>query len=368
MLTHKPQNNDTYLDRSSSSTIVCPSSITTRTFVPSSNSSNSISSHSVSSSNEFSNVSDLLKTYNNFESFIQQHDGKQRLKEYLESLRNEEQLLFVEIMEPFMTRNLEILNKENINSSSRTCEPSLQNQHVSTSTRDWSEKSNSYYYYYSELIMNQENEWPSNDIIMESVKNASRHRHGHLQPSSSLMNQTMLMNLDINTTNSEGEPHWTSLCQVVFTQFLKDDSPHQLNVSSKLKTNVKQASLSNCEQEAKKALTTLYHEVLSQMKEEAFHHLRKSEDFKIWILSKAIEFSQKAEQYSVQTFLEENEMAENWPLFKKKKLCTMKDIREMTEDDFRKLGVKKLGHLKRLVRKTTEHFMCSVQSTSLANQ
>ncbi|KAF0983085.1 hypothetical protein FDP41_011063 [Naegleria fowleri] len=311
-----------------------------------------------SPSGEFSNVSDLLKTYNNFESFIQQNDGKQRLKEYLESSRNEEQLLFVEIMEPYMA----VLNPK---VSCSTFPTNNNNNNNGKTSVDVSLNS----------LTENDIEWSSsNEIIMESVKNVSRrrrpshhqynpqhpqhpynhHHHSLVQPSSSSLIQ-----------QEDDSPHWTflDLCKIVFTQFLQDDSPYELNVSSKLKASVKKALISNSEEEAKKSLKSLYHQVLSQMKEEAFKHLRQSEDFKIWVLSKAIDFSQKAEQHSVQSFLEENEMAENWSLFKKKKLFVMKDIRDMTEEDFRKLGVKKLGHVKRLVRRTMEHFSSATTTT-----
>ncbi|EFC39271.1 predicted protein [Naegleria gruberi] len=287
----------------------------------------STSANSTTSDSDFATVSELLKTYNNFESFIQQNDGKQRLKEYLESARNDEQLVFIEALEPWFSKNPKIQHRIS------SCDEELDESDSSDSNSVGSLNSN-----LSNVMMTcLENDEIFVDKLMniKVIDNATEKVFG---------------NVDIQHLS------YLDISLIVVEKFLNDDSQFELNVSSKTKAAVNKAAKEQDESEAKKVLKTLYQSVLSQMKEEVFNHLRKTEDFKIWVLSKAIEFSQKEEQKSVEEFLKENHMDENWSLFKKKKLLVMKDIRDMTEEDYKKLGVKKLGHVKRLVRKTAEHF------------
>jgi len=295
------------------------------------------SNRASTSTSDFANVPELLKTYSNFESFIQQQDGKQRLKEYLEKLRNGEQLVFIEVMEPIMNR-CNVLNGDELVGDED------EEEDLSIGSLSQSSLTN---------LVDGGNNQTTTNILMEQLKQQQdRTRYENLTRKIFCDEK-----FDYKTVS------FTRLCKMVHDQFLDDGCRYELNISSKLKKNVKKVvdnleglSVEEQEDAAAKAIKKLHNEVLSQMKVEVFNHLRNTEDFKVWLLSKAIEFSQKEEQIPIEDFLKENEMEENWPLFKKKKLLVMKDIRDLTEEDLRKLGIKKLGHIKRIFRKKNEHF------------
>jgi len=52
----------------------------------------------------------------------------------------------------------------------------------------------------------------------------------------------------------------------------------------------------------------------------------------------------------------QKDLTEYGKRFKKKKLTKMEQIQHYSEEEFKKLGIKKLGHLKRILRVTKLHF------------
>ncbi|KAF0971693.1 hypothetical protein FDP41_009916 [Naegleria fowleri] len=126
-------------------------------------------------------------------------------------------------------------------------------------------------------------------------------------------------------------------------------------------------------QKMRKCLDDLFISVQIQFKNEIMPHFKKTEDFKTFLLTKLIELSSQPQQDSnpsnsaslspetvlIQDFLTQNgELSKYCKAFSKKNLITMEQIRNFTSDDFRdKIGIKKIGHLKRMVRLTRQHFM-----------
>ncbi|KAL9652551.1 hypothetical protein ABK040_000121 [Willaertia magna] len=98
-----------------------------------------------------------------------------------------------------------------------------------------------------------------------------------------------------------------------------------------------------------KLYSSLKKELIIQFKTEIFPSLKKLETFQIFLLSKIIEATTEPE-IEIETVLKTNEMEEYCKLFSKKKLMYLSQLKEYTSDDYRKLGIKKLGHIKRLLR------------------
>ncbi|EFC42519.1 hypothetical protein NAEGRDRAFT_80384 [Naegleria gruberi] len=122
-----------------------------------------------------------------------------------------------------------------------------------------------------------------------------------------------------------------------------------------------------------KCLDTLLFNIQLQFNNEIMTHFKKSSEFKTFVITKLIELSASETssimedmektsprtpgEHLISNILVDNEMEEYSKTFTKKKLVTLDQIRHFTADDYRdKIGMKKIGHLKRIVRVVNEHF------------
>lgn len=123
-----------------------------------------------------------------------------------------------------------------------------------------------------------------------------------------------------------------------------------------------------------KCLDNLLFNIQLQFNNEIMTHFKKSSEFRTFVITKLIELSasetssimddlsektspRSPGEYLISNILAENEMEEYSKTFAKKKLVTLEQIRHFTADDYRdKIGMKKIGHLKRIVRVVNEHF------------
>ncbi|KAG2392368.1 hypothetical protein C9374_012620 [Naegleria lovaniensis] len=101
-------------------------------------------------------------------------------------------------------------------------------------------------------------------------------------------------------------------------------------------------------------LNTLNTIVILQYNNEIMPHFTKTEEFKTLIIGKLIEYSSQEswdENTLIEHVLKQNDLSEYVKSFSKMKLFRMEQIRQFSTSDLKeKIGVKKLGHLKRLER------------------
>ena len=152
-----------------------------------------------------------------------------------------------------------------------------------------------------------------------------------------------------------------SFCKRLYQEFLLDNSKYQLNVTNKYKkeyetlTEKKESMLKHLEW-----FNKLYNEILIQINTETFGMMKKTEEFQVWLLTKALEWltqNQKSESMPISEFLAINDLSEYEKMFKKKKLTEMSHIKHMTDQaEFKQLGVTKLGHQKKLARLVRQFF------------
>ncbi|KAL9649073.1 hypothetical protein ABK040_008450 [Willaertia magna] len=146
--------------------------------------------------------------------------------------------------------------------------------------------------------------------------------------------------------------------------FLTESSNQQVNVKAnyikqlrKLKEDKKQEN----RDELMQWLVSIYTEILFQLKYEVFKAFKRTEEFQLWVLDKIIAFSTFQEKVlnasiSVSEFLEVNELCEYVKLFKKKKLIELWQLKGYDQNQFKELGITKIGHQKKLARIVKQYF------------
>ncbi|KAF0971694.1 hypothetical protein FDP41_009917 [Naegleria fowleri] len=308
-------------------------------------------SYSFSSSSSSSRILETIKTYNRIDSLIEMQDeGLKILRSYLRQRQNEEYLLYLEVTREYkkkrelrknedsdlllLLEEFEKVYQEFLNFESVTCmniPAGLREQFVNV----WIEKGT--------RCKDLEMQRPTTSSNTTSIK-ATNHTGTE------------------ETENNDEESENLGAC-----------SPSSL-LSNTLSITTRPRTISpELAQKMRKCLDDLFISVQIQFKNEIMPHFKKTEEFKTFLLTKLIELSSQPQQASesqtcfslspgkvlIQDFLTQNgELSEYCKAFSKKNLITMEQIRNFTSDDFRdKIGIKKIGHLKRMVRLTREHFM-----------
>ncbi|KAF0971695.1 hypothetical protein FDP41_009918 [Naegleria fowleri] len=324
-----------------------------------------------SSSSSSSHVRETIKTYNRIDTLIERQDeGLKILRSYLKQRQNEEYLLYMEMTREYkkkrelkknedsdlLLKEFEKVYQEFLNFESVTCmnvPASVREQFVNV----WNEKE----IFYDSLEGQPLSHSPSTTKTWteETSKRSNSEESENLGGSSPSHRTSPLL-----SSLSSSPPLSSSL------------SLTTRPISGKFTTISLELA-----QKMRKCLDDLFISVQIQFKNEIMPHFKKTEDFKTFLLTKLIELSSQPQQASesqtcfslspgkvlIQDFLTQNgELSEYCKAFSKKNLITMEQIRNFTSDDFRdKIGIKKIGHLKRMVRLTGEHFITNKQSQTL---
>ncbi|KAL9652346.1 hypothetical protein ABK040_012002 [Willaertia magna] len=147
--------------------------------------------------------------------------------------------------------------------------------------------------------------------------------------------ETLIFIEKVKELNKNGETEMLNY-QLLIDEFLKRNSKYEINISSPRKKRFIDQVNNQNEEKAKEELLGIYFELLTQLK---------------------LEVSSKIDvDLPIEHFLKENSMEEYLNLFEKAGFIKMCDIKETTESDLRKMGIWKLGHLKRIIRKRNEYF------------
>jgi len=160
--------------------------------------------------------------------------------------------------------------------------------------------------------------------------------------------------------------------KLLHERFVNMESNTCINMPGELRERFQQARILidrgdvNAWQQIAKSLDGLSLCVHLQFKNEIMPEFWKTKEMQTFLLEKLIELSSfdVTDQIKelnpgdslIADFLVENELDEYRKIFSKKKLLIMEQIRFFTQEDFRDIGIKKIGHLKRIVRTVAEHF------------
>ncbi|KAL9647882.1 hypothetical protein ABK040_008155 [Willaertia magna] len=314
----------------------------------------------------FSTVESVIQTYYNFNTCWKQKDGREEIKKYLQSRFNAELLSCLERVEeclsiPWLdpvTPSLDISanNSTKHNSNNSTLSPT-------SSVGDMDTISD-----HCDLTSISEDLSSSSLTLSSTSSNLTDYiqfsNSGTVGLNSSLIDSTLLKDIFMKSIN-------------LYKDFLSEHSQQSVNINSKLRNSFKEMNYKVIELLNKLTKTKeivektqyfevcdlmftnfkqLYTEIMCQFKTEIFPNFKNTENFRTFILTKVIDISQRGET-DIETFLKNNELQEYCKLFKKKKLLKLSQIQNFSSDDYRNLGIKKLGHIKRLVRIVNSHFL-----------
>ncbi|KAG2375115.1 hypothetical protein C9374_010119 [Naegleria lovaniensis] len=321
-------------------------------------------------------IRETIKKYNRIDNLMEMQDeGLQILRSYLQQRKNEEYLLYMEATREFKKKRqggysngddsttplLEEFQKiftQFLSFDSMTCMnvPACIREQFTTVWKELNEVGHNM----QATTMNSNNKAPYNENRKSGVSDNSENQAQTLSPRS----------------NHSASPQASSpLTPMSSTSPSAIASNTSVSGSNCLSSNSISQELAL---KMRKCLDDLFINVQVQFKNEIMPHFKKTQEFKTFVLEKLIELSNNQQQQPqeilsplnspstlspgevlIQDFLTQNgELAEYCKPFAKKNLTTMDQIRNFTSDDFRdKIGIKKIGHLKRIVRLTKEHFM-----------
>ncbi|KAL9642641.1 hypothetical protein ABK040_009720 [Willaertia magna] len=162
-----------------------------------------------------------------------------------------------------------------------------------------------------------------------------------------------ILNILQNTQNNN--THSSSLQNNIQNNTQSNNTQNNIQNTQNTQNNLQNYFIHNFKdlkqtiEQIKKLYSLLKKELLTQFSTEVFPLLIQQDSFKLFLLSKILEASTEPE-IEIVTVLKTHDMEEYTKIFTKKKLKYMSQLREFTADDLRNFGIKKLGHVKRLLK------------------
>ncbi|KAF0978509.1 hypothetical protein FDP41_002329 [Naegleria fowleri] len=329
-----------------------------------------------------STIREKIQQYYSIESLIELQDPEALdiLRDYLRQRKNEEYLSFLEMRRDFRERqnNIMIRNRQSCSrdrsidfddefdsfiviDTNNVLSSSPSSSSSSLKPNDWllfdemNAIFNKFLNWDSEHCMNVPSQIREQiQKVMNDIHRLNNTRRPRLSITSSASNSSS------KSFTSPASP--SSVISRTFRASVGDFSDHESSMEwqSPLQYPYASVDMKDLRDRIQNCLNTLTTVVMLQFNNEIMPHFKKTEEFKTFIIAKLIELSSQEGGCGVNTRIEDilnqNELSEYVKTFSKMKLIRMEQIKDFTSNDLReKIGVKKVGHLKRIERLISEY-------------